>query len=98
MEAPNLLIMEGRHVARPGEQAADPEVSLKPERMEELINQDRQSWMMLAHGLEEAVAPALEAIETKNVEKLLESGEGIDKACENCHLKYWYPPEATNRQ
>jgi len=22
---------------------------------------------------------------------LLDAGETIDTACENCHLKYWYP-------
>jgi len=24
----------------------------------------------------------------------LNAGDAIDKACENCHLKYWYPEEA----
>jgi len=34
---------------------------------------------------------ALKAIDAKNVMGLLDAGEGIDNACENCHLKYWYP-------
>jgi hypothetical protein len=98
MEASNLLIMEGRHVMKPGEQAEDPEVSLKPERIEELINSDRTAWMMLARGLQDAAAPSLDAADKKNPQELLDSGEAIDQACENCHMKYWYPPEAVQQQ
>jgi redox-regulated HSP33 family molecular chaperone len=36
---------------------------------------------------------ALKAIESKNVQGLLDAGEGIDEACENCHKQYWYPNE-----
>jgi hypothetical protein len=36
------------------------------------------------------VVPALQAIEAKDKDKLLEAGDAIDRACENCHLKYWY--------
>jgi len=41
---------------------------------------------------------SFKAIEKKDVEGLLNSGDGIDKACENCHLKYWYPNEAKTLQ
>jgi cytochrome c556 len=44
-----------------------------------------------AHGLHDAVLPALKAIEEKDVKGLSDAGEKIDTACENCHLKYWYP-------
>ena len=40
---------------------------------------------------------SLKAIEKKDAEGLLNTGDGIDKACENCHLKYWYPNEAKNQ-
>jgi len=91
MEATNLLLMEGRHVARPGEKAADPEVELGPEQIEILIAQDRDSFIKLAHGLYDATLPALKAIKDRNADALLDAGEGIDMACESCHLKYWYP-------
>jgi hypothetical protein len=37
IEATNLLIMEGRHVAKPGEKAENEEVELGPEEIEKLI-------------------------------------------------------------
>jgi hypothetical protein len=91
VEATNLLIMEGRHVAKPGEKAENEEVELSPEEIEKLINGDRASWINNAHALNDAAMVALKAIDAKNVMGLLDAGEGIDTACENCHLKYWYP-------
>ena len=36
---------------------------------------------------------AFKAIEAKDTEGLLNAGDGIDNACEKCHLQYWYPNE-----
>jgi hypothetical protein len=91
IEATNLLLMEGRHVAKPGEKAENEEVELGPEEIEALINGDRTSWIDFAHKLNDAAMVALKAIDAKNAAGLLDAGEGIDTACENCHLKYWYP-------
>ena len=71
-------------------QTADPRVELPPDQIEALINQDRASFANLAHGLYDSVLPALQAIEAKDKDKLLEAGDAIDRACESCHLKYWY--------
>src|SRR5215468_8375833 len=43
MEAPNLLIMEGRKVARPGEKSENPQVELQPEQIQKLVDGDRPS-------------------------------------------------------
>jgi hypothetical protein len=91
VEATNLLIMEGRHVAKPGEKSENPGIELQPEQIEKVIADDRQAWINFAHGLHDAALPALRATETKNAQALLDAGEAIDTACENCHLKYWYP-------
>jgi hypothetical protein len=91
IEATNLLVMEGRHVAKPGEKSENPDVELGPEQIQVLIDQDRPTWIKLAHGLHDAAVPALKAIDARNTQGLLDAGEGIDTACENCHLKYWYP-------
>ena len=91
IEATNLLIMEGRHVAKPGEKAENEEVELGPEEIEKLINEDRATWVKNAHGLYDATMIALKAIDAKSASGLLDAGEGIDAACETCHLKYWYP-------
>jgi hypothetical protein len=33
----------------------------------------------------------LKAVDAKDKDALFHSIESIDKACENCHLHYWYP-------
>jgi len=38
----------------------------------------------------------LKSVSTKDAEGLLNAGDGIDNACEKCHLTYWYPNEAKN--
>jgi hypothetical protein len=91
IEATNLLKMDGRHVAKPREKSENPGIELEPGQMEKLINDDRPAFIKFAQGLHDAALPALKATEERNATALLDAGEGIDKACENCHLKYWYP-------
>jgi hypothetical protein len=94
LEATNLLLIPGRLVARPGEKSENPGIELEPEEMQALIDKDRATFTRLAHGLHDTVMVALKAIEAKDKDALLDSGDEIDQACENCHLKYWYPNEA----
>jgi hypothetical protein len=91
LEATNLLIMDGRAVAKAGEKSENPGVELGPDEIEKVIASDRTSWINFAHALHDATMKAFNAIETKNAEDLLNAGTAIDTACENCHLKYWYP-------
>jgi hypothetical protein len=92
-EASNLLMVPGRHVARPGEKSETPGVELEPSEMEVLINKDPAAWRKRAHGLHEAGLAALHAIDAKDANKLFEVGEQIERACEGCHSQYWYPNE-----
>jgi signal transduction histidine kinase len=94
MEASDLILIPGRHVAAPGEKEQDPNVNLSPEKIEALINADRASWVKMAHDLHDSVLPALKAIDAKDAMALSDAGAAIDKACEDCHLKYWYPKGA----
>ena len=91
IEATNLLKMPGRKVAKAGEKSENPNIELEPEQIEKILNDDRQAWTTLATGLFDAASVALDNIDKKNAEGLLDAGEKIDSACENCHLKYWYP-------
>jgi hypothetical protein len=91
LEGTNLLMMEGRQVAREGFKSENPGIELEPHEMEKLINQDRATFIKLAQGLHDRTMPALKAIDAKNADGLLDAGEGIDQACEACHQKYWYP-------
>jgi cytochrome c556 len=92
-EAANLLLMPGRHVARPGEKSEAPGVELEPSEMEELINKDLASWQMRARNLHDAGVAVLAAIDAKDSQKVFEIGEQIEVACESCHKQYWYPNE-----
>jgi hypothetical protein len=93
MEASNLLMIPGRHVARPGEKSEAPGVELEPSEMEALINKDRPSWNMRARHLHDVAADVMKVVEAKDTQKLFDVGEDIDRACENCHRQYWYPNE-----
>ena len=94
LEATNLLIMDGRRVAKPGEKSENPGIELSPEAIERVMADDRATLVTLAHGLHDAAMKAIGAIDAKNADALSDAGETIDTACETCHLKYWYPPDA----
>lgn len=91
IESTNLLLMPGRHVARPHEKSEAPGVELEPAEMEVLINKDRSGWNTRVKALHDAGLQALAAADAKDADKLFEVGEHIEEACEHCHSKYWYP-------
>lgn len=91
VEATNLLMMSGRHVARAGETSEAPGVELEPEQMEALIIKDREAWNRHTQALREASLAMLRAIDARDSENMLEAGERIEIACESCHSQYWYP-------
>jgi len=93
MEAMNSLRIPGRAVAHPGEKADDARVEEQPEAIQNLINRDRDSWNKAADGLYETTVLMLKAVDAKSVDGVLDAGDRIDKACETCHLKYWYPKQ-----
>jgi hypothetical protein len=93
-EACNLILMPGRRVAAPGEKEQDPNVNLTPERIEAMISSDPAAWIKMTTDLHDSILPALKAIDAKDAKALSDAGVGIDKACETCHLKYWYPKDA----
>ena len=51
LEAPNLLTMEGRMVAQPGQKSKNPKVELQPEEIQKLIDSDRRSFFRRARRL-----------------------------------------------
>ncbi|HEY6508777.1 MAG TPA: hypothetical protein VIY56_12245, partial [Vicinamibacterales bacterium] len=93
IEASNLLMIPGRHVAKPGEKSEAPGVELEPAEMEVNILKDLPEFYKAALRLHDAATQALTAIDGKNPNKLFELGETIEMACEHCHSRYWYPNE-----
>jgi hypothetical protein len=90
LEASNLLLVPGRHIAKPGEKADDERVDLKPEEIEARMKDDPAAWTAGAHGLHAATLESLQAIEARDVKALLNAGDVLDQACETCHRRYWY--------
>jgi hypothetical protein len=98
LEAPTLLIMEGRKVARAGEKADFPEVELEPQQIQTLIDGDRPAFVRRAKRLQTAAAETLKAIDAKDGDALFQSLVNVDRACENCHVHYWYPNDKRARE
>jgi cytochrome c556 len=98
IEAPNLLVMPGRKVAKAGEKAAYPEVELGPEQIQQLIDADRDAFVRRAQRLQHAATLALAAIDSRDKKTLFDRLGDVDKACESCHLHYWYPNDKRARE
>ena len=98
VEAPNLLVMTGRAVARPGEKSQNPQVELQPEQIQALLDADRRGFIDRAKVLQDAAVLALKAADARNKDALFSACEQLDKACENCHTHYWYPNDGAKRK
>jgi len=92
-EAPNLLVAPGRRVASTGGKLEDAQVKgiLPPEEIGQRIAADRPAFAERARALQLAAKEALAAADARDVARLFEAGGALDKACESCHVKYWYP-------
>ena len=98
VEAPNLLVAPGRKVSQPGEKAEYPEVELAPEQIQKLIDDDRDAFVRHARQLQDAATLALKAIDARDKKALFAKLGDVDKACESCHLHYWYPNDKRARE
>lgn len=92
MEGANLLMMPGRQVVAEGKPLDPDELAGEtPEDIQKAIETNRAAWIRLAQGLHDAGKQVLGAIDAKSVPQLIEQGETLDTACENCHSTFWYP-------
>jgi hypothetical protein len=98
LEAPNLLVMDGRKVARNDDRSKNPKIELQPENIQKLVDGDRPAFIRRARRLQDAAAMALKAADAKDTTALFNAIDSIDKACEGCHLNYWYPNDQRARQ
>ncbi len=92
-ESTNLLKIPRRMVPVEGEgkphQPGEPE--LPPEQIQARIEGDRALWYKHADGLKAAALEAVQVARSHDLEGLFKVGDRVDKACEACHLEYWYP-------
>jgi cytochrome c556 len=96
VEATDLLLIPGRHVAETGKKTAAA-TELSPDQIEVKITSDPAMWASHVAKLHDVAMESVKAIDNKSVDGLLEAGDHLDKACEDCHLVYWYPGEKNNQ-
>jgi hypothetical protein len=92
-EAANLLKMPGREIARAGaNMTSGPDApELTPPEIHEKVNRDWSLWISHANRLQETAIKAWQVANARDVNGIVEVGDALDKACESCHLEYWYP-------
>jgi hypothetical protein len=93
VEGANLLMMSGRHIASGSDKSPAKDGELPPDQIEKLVAKDRAAWNSLAQKFSIAAQVALKAANEKSADGISEADEGIDGACENCHLRFWYPDQ-----
>ena len=91
VESTNLLVVDGRQIVSPHAQL--PAGEADPAVLQRRLDSNRAPFIGFARALREASLKALDAIDAKDADCLLEVGGEIDDACEACHLVYWYPPD-----
>jgi hypothetical protein len=93
MEAANLLAIEGRVVAHPGQQLEEPggKGDYTPAEAQAEITKDHAAFVGFAKAFQLASGELLAAIDKRDVEAYLHAGGTLDEACEGCHTRFWYP-------
>ena len=92
-ESTNLLKMP-RPVAPAGDKndlSGPGQPELSPEQIQAKLDQDRHLWDSHVDQLRDELLKVLEIVKARDSDKLFEAGSNIDRACEACHLEYWYP-------
>lgn len=95
VESANLMLIEGRIVARAGTGARTPGVQLEPDQIASLLVQDAETWTRLVYEFQQAGQTFLNAIDVKDAAPLLDAGDKLNAACGNCHQIFWYPSDLT---
>ena len=92
-EGATLIAMPGRHVASEHGELEDEgtEGNLTAAQSEQAIANDRATFLAFAKALHETGHAMLKASETHNAQALVDAGDTLDRVCEGCHLKFWYP-------
>jgi hypothetical protein len=93
-EAANLLKVRGREIARAGDanvKSGPDAPELTPPEIQEKVNRDWDLWISHANRLQETAVEAWQVANARDVNGIVEVGDALDKACESCHLEYWYP-------
>ena len=91
------LLKIPRPFAPPGDEnnstGPDPE-ELSPAQIKAKLEADPVLWNAKIEALRNVGLEVLEIVKRKDVNELWDAGDNLDRACESCHVAYWYPGEA----
>ena len=97
-DAPAVLTAPGLRVAPPGFKAENPSVESEPAAIQAALDRDRDDFNRRAWRLQISATEALLAAKARDPQGMVKTLEGIDRACESCHLRYFYPGDARAQQ
>ncbi len=98
VDAQQLLSVPGRRAAEPGDRSANPAVENEPEQVQRLLDSQHSDFVVRAQRLRAAATLGLKATDAHDTAALFAAITAIDKACESCHLHYWYPNDKRAHQ
>ncbi len=98
VDAQQLLVVPGRKAAEPGDRSSNPAVENEPEQVQRLLDSQHTDFVRRAQRLREAAELGLKSADTHDTTALFTAITAIDKACESCHLHYWYPNDKRAHQ
>jgi hypothetical protein len=70
----------------------DPE-ELSPAQIKAKLERDPVLWNAKIEALRNVGLEVLDIVRRRDTNELWDASDNLDKACENCHLEYWYPGE-----
>ncbi len=97
-DAPKVLAADGLRAAPPGFKSEHPAIESEPAEIQAAVDADRGDFNLRAHRLQAAAQTALAAVDAKDPAALMRALDGVDKACESCHLRYFYPRDLRAKQ
>jgi hypothetical protein len=99
-EASNLLKMPRRMAPDGGGNVEPGGPELTPAQIEAKVKERPALWSSHADQLRVEAMKIVEIVKARDVQKLFDAGSALDRACEGCHLDFWYPGdrEAVQRE
>jgi hypothetical protein len=90
-DAPDILTDPGIKAAPPGFKAEHPGIESDPAWIQKAIDDHRSDFDLHAQRLRDAADAAQRATDLHDARALQRALDRVDKACESCHLHYFYP-------
>jgi hypothetical protein len=88
------LLKIPRPFAPPGDEnnsTGDEPAEMSPAQIKAKLEADPVLWNAKIEALRNVGLEVLEIVKTRNAKALWDAGANLDRACETCHLEYWYP-------